>query len=245
MILCLFLHAKLKFWTISYKIWSLTDFECVETLIGHTGSVQSIVLLPDDVQREIIASSSSDCTIKLWETKLDEDEDEWFVCERTLTGHTSSVLKLVLLPGKQLMASGSQDKTIRFWDLATYGCVRVLTGNIGILRDIVILENQRMASLTWDSVQIWDLSIYECLGTLTTEYIKTLLPLPGNKLATGDDDQGTDIKIWDLSNFKCVHTLRGHENSIAQLMLLPENTIQSVSIDGTLKIWNWFFKLLF
>ena len=74
------------------------------TLKGHTDYVLSLVALPDST----LASSSSDYTIKIWDTLNGK-------LLKTLTGHTGSVTSLAVLLNNTL-ASGSGDKTIKIWD---------------------------------------------------------------------------------------------------------------------------------
>jgi WD40 repeat protein len=45
------------------KIWSLSDYECINTLIGHTGSVNDVQQL-DDI---IISTSMHDKTVRFWD----------------------------------------------------------------------------------------------------------------------------------------------------------------------------------
>jgi len=40
-----------------------------------------------------------------------------------LPGHSGPVLSVNFHPNEYLLATGSQDKTVRFWDLETFECV--------------------------------------------------------------------------------------------------------------------------
>ena len=58
------------------------------------------------------ASGSFDYTIKIWEI------DTW-KCVATLTGHESNVFGVITIKGndrKQIIASCSNDKTIKLWE---------------------------------------------------------------------------------------------------------------------------------
>ncbi|MFN9951881.1 MAG: WD40 repeat domain-containing protein, partial [bacterium] len=49
-----------------------------------------------------------------------------------MTGHTrdvSSVSSAFIASGRQLLASGSNDGTVRLWDVGSGECYRVLTGH--------------------------------------------------------------------------------------------------------------------
>jgi len=60
---------------------------------------------------QILASASYDDNIILY---VDDPSDDWFAFT-TLTGHTSTVWSLAFSPCGSLLASASDDRTIRIW----------------------------------------------------------------------------------------------------------------------------------
>jgi guanine nucleotide-binding protein subunit beta-2-like 1 protein len=51
------------------KVWSLTEFRCLETLKGHTGTVNSVAVSPDG---SLCASGGKDGKAKLWDLSRSE-----------------------------------------------------------------------------------------------------------------------------------------------------------------------------
>ena len=81
------------------------------------------------------------------------------VWDGVLKGHTDWVFSVAPLEGGKL-ASGSGDKTIRIWDLATGACERVLEGHTDTVYSVVPLEGGRLASASADdTIRIWDLPL--------------------------------------------------------------------------------------
>ncbi|AFZ13498.1 WD40 repeat-containing protein [Crinalium epipsammum PCC 9333] len=76
-------------------------------LEGHDNYVISVSFSPDG---KTLASSSADCTIKLWDVETGKEI-------RTLTGHEDSVSSVSFSPDGKTLASGSSDKTIKLWDI--------------------------------------------------------------------------------------------------------------------------------
>lgn len=85
-------------------------------MTGHSDSVNSVSFSPDG---EIIASGSSDKTIKLW--KKDG------VPSTTLIGHKGAVTSVNFSPDGKTLASASKDGKVILWnlqldDLLALGC---------------------------------------------------------------------------------------------------------------------------
>lgn len=68
-----------------------------------------VTFLAFNTNGNILASSSTDLTIKLWNL-------ETFNVSKTLQGHEHEVSGLSFLPGTDYLLSCSRDQSIRFWD---------------------------------------------------------------------------------------------------------------------------------
>src|SRR5438067_4470279 len=76
---------------------------------GHADHIGVIAFAPDG---RLLASGSSDNTIRLWDTATATEL-------RALKGHTRPVLSLAFARDGRVLASGSADTTIRLWDTTT------------------------------------------------------------------------------------------------------------------------------
>ncbi len=89
----------------------------INTLLGHSGYVLPLTLLPNG----FLASSSSDSTIKLWDiTKT--------YPLYSLTGHSSQINVLALI-NEDYLVSASNDQTIKLWSLSSYSIVKSWTAS--------------------------------------------------------------------------------------------------------------------
>ena len=118
----------------SIKLWDVDTGECLRTLTGHSGTVISLHLLPNN----ILASGSLDKSIKLWNVSSGE-------CIRTLNGHSEYVYALQLL-AKNKLASGSWDRSIKIWNINTGECIRTMTGHSGAVVPLKLLTHNKLAS---------------------------------------------------------------------------------------------------
>ena len=77
-------------------------------------------------------------------------------CSRTLVGHSDSVWSLQLVANNKL-ASGSEDKSIKIWNVETGVCIRTLTGHRETIYSLHLLSNNRLASETCDkAIKLWN-----------------------------------------------------------------------------------------
>jgi WD40 repeat protein len=97
----------------------------------------------------------------------------WYgMCRRVTSigcqGHDAPVCAVVFNPGGQILASVSDDRTVRLWDVQTHQCLRVLRGHQDIVRAIAFdTSGQYLASGSSDqTIRLWDVQTGECLRVL-------------------------------------------------------------------------------
>jgi hypothetical protein len=83
-----------------------------------------------------------------------------------LVGHTGLVSAVAFLPHGSRALSGSQDNTLRLWDLTTGETLRTLEGHTGSVSAVAVLaDGSRALSGSWDgTLRLWDLTNGECLA---------------------------------------------------------------------------------
>ena len=83
----------------------------------------------------------------------------------TLSGHTGLVKTLSSLPDGTSLASGSDDKTVKLWDVQTGGVVKTFYGHTGGVVSVSISADYTMiASGSYDNTtRLWNIQTEECL----------------------------------------------------------------------------------
>jgi len=186
------------------KIWEVATGYCVKTLKGHDEWVRSVIV---NEEGNLLASCSNDQTARIWH--IDKGEDVL-----TLREHTHVVECLAFSrsvkegqfgrskpePSAQLLATGSRDKTIKIWEVATGQCIQTLTGHDNWIRGVVFHpSNNFLISVSDDkSIRIWDLKQNRCLKTIQDAHAHFISCLDYNTkdphLVTGGVDDV--IKVW-------------------------------------------------
>ena len=201
-------------------------------LTGHSGWVRSIAFSPDG---EVLASASSDRTIKLWDYETGD-------CLRTYTGHQSSVYSIAFSSAGDLIVSGSGDRTVKLWDCYSDTCVKTLYGQTNEVCSVAVSsDNQTIACVSLDqTMRLWNYHHGQCLKTW---YGHTDWALPvafsSNQrlLASGSNDK--TVHLWDWHTGACLKTLQGHTDFVYTVAFSPDGQIlASGSTDSSVRLWN-------
>ncbi|MDZ8137469.1 MAG: serine/threonine-protein kinase [Nostoc sp. DedQUE04] len=162
--------------------------------------------------------------------------------QRTLTGHSSWVNSVAISPDGKTLASGSADKTIKLWNLATGKEIRTFTGHSDYVSSVAISPDGRtLASGSADNtIKLWNLATGKQTRTLTghSSWVNSVAISPdGKTLASGSED--TTIRLWNLATGKEIRTLTGHSDYVSSVAISPDGrTLASGSADNTIKVWN-------
>ncbi|MBW4634376.1 MAG: serine/threonine protein kinase [Iphinoe sp. HA4291-MV1] len=180
-------------------------------------------------------------------------------CVRTLTGHSSMVLAVAISSDGRIIASGSNDNTIKLWQLETGKLLRTLgrwfSGHSNIVRAVAFSpDGQLLASGSWDeTIKLWQVSRGKEIHTLTSygNWINSIAfsPIPPNPsyqqetymrgwmLASGGAD--STVKLWIAGIGIEINTFTGHSDSVWSVAFSPDGQLlASGSSDSTIKLWQ-------
>jgi serine/threonine protein kinase len=162
--------------------------------------------------------------------------------EKTLTGHSDSVLSAAYSSDSRYLASGSGDNTIKIWEVAKGKELRTLTGHSSRSLSVVYSPDSRyLASGSIDNtIKIWEVATGKELRTLTGHFsgVYSVVYSPdGRYLASASADN--TIKIWEVATGKELRTLTGHSDSVWSVAYSPDGRyLASGNYDNTIKIWE-------
>ena len=178
--------------------------------------------------------------------KLLSQRPEWHApwkLSRVINGHLGWVRCVAIDPvDNEWFITGSNDTTMKVWDLATGKLKTTLAGHVMTVRDVAVSDRHPyLFSVSEDkTVKCWDLEknqiirdYYGHLSGVRTVSIHPTLDL----IATAGRD--SVIKLWDMRTRIPVITLVGHKGPINQVQCTPvDPQVVSSSTDATVRLWD-------
>ena len=163
----------------------------------------------------------------------------------TYRGHTGRVNAVAWSPDSTHIASGSRDKSVRVWNVATGGNMVTYQGHTGFGASVQAViwspDGTYIASGSHDkTVQIWKASTGLHINTLRSgsDHINALAwSFDDKHIVSGSEEQ--KVYIWDTATGRVVFTYRGHSWSVKSVAYSPEGRyIVSGGEDQTVQVWN-------
>ena len=203
-----------------------------ETLNGHLGAITAVNYTPSG---ELIVTSSSDTTVRLWQASSGEEL-------RVLQGHTGQVTSVTVDPTGRMILSGAADNTIRLWDIPRADpLLELAAGDLPVQGLAIHTASGTLVSGGDDGlVRIWDLAAakeqYQLKGH-TAAVVAAAYRADANQLATIDIN-GL-VRLWDPLLRNETHQLGVQEGEARVLTYHPNNQqLISAGSDGILRTWN-------
>lgn len=169
---------------------------------------------------------------------------------RTLTGHEGGVTAVAISPGGRILASGSSDKSIKFWSLETGELLHTFPGrslwmgdgHTGRISTLVFSpDGDTLASGSDDgTVKWWDLTHRELIYTFPNHGwgISAIAFSPDAYLLACGSAEGL-IQLWDLDTEEVLGNLSAHQDTVSALVFEPDGqTLISSSYDKSIRFWD-------
>ncbi|MBN1232726.1 MAG: WD40 repeat domain-containing protein [Candidatus Coatesbacteria bacterium] len=161
---------------------------------------------------------------------------------KTLTGHNGAVYSVCISSDGRNALSGSDDTTLKYWDLSNGACLKTFYGHSSIVYSACMSRDCQYAlSGGWDkTVKYWRISDGTCLRSFTghNDAVYSVSISPDGQYALSGSADNT-IKYWKVSDGTCIRTLTGHNSYVNSICISPDGKYAlSGSDDQNIKYWR-------
>ena len=141
---------------------------------------------------------------------------------RRLQGHTASVRAVSLSPDNKQALSGSEDKTVRLWDVATGETVRTFEGHFDAVQSVAFTPDGTtgVSGGSDNQVLVWDLR----RGKKPKQALEhsaqvhaVALSADGEYVVSGTADG--DVLQWEIETGLMLWSFRGHAGAVAAVSI--------------------------
>ncbi|EFO80256.1 WD-40 repeat-containing protein [Oscillochloris trichoides DG-6] len=213
------------------RIWEtssgalVAELEQRRNLDGTSYPLYSIAFSP--TQSNLLVTSGQDALIHVWDVASGREE-------RTLFGHSNSILQLAFAPNGAFLASASSDTSIRIWDVAAGQELFSLHDHSGaVFRIAFTPDSAGLISAGYDrSIRRWDLPMVHGQAVYGVAYS------PDGRMIVSTAN-GKDLKVWDATSQALLHTFTTDEYYLINPTFSPDGqSIAAAGASGSAYLWS-------
>ncbi|MEM7129517.1 MAG: NB-ARC domain-containing protein [Chloroflexota bacterium] len=237
------------------KVWEWQKSQCTQSFNDHNGPVRDVQVSPDG---QWLATAGFDQTVQLraWsglndpsDTISGESISKNNIQQKDvyrLTGHENQIWSIAFSPDSQILASGSDDQSIRLWRLDTRKPLRILRSKLNRVWTVEFSPDSRTLVSGSDdqTLSFWDVATGRATQILegysnqiwSVDYCKRQ-----QLLASAGDDKR--IYLWSVSEEGIRNPepimLLGHTDRVRSIAFChEENLLLSGGDDHLIRLWN-------
>lgn len=217
------------------RFWEAPTGLCHRTIQYPDSQVNQLCITPD---KQFLAAAGNP-HVRLFEINSSSNQPV-----TSFDGHTHNVTSVGFQKDRKWMYSGSEDGTVKIWDIRAPGYQRDYQSKAAI--NCVALHPNQGEIISGDedgNIRVWDLTANQCTYELVPDgktAIRSIVVASDASMVLACTNRGTCF-VWKLGkgNFEALHKIDAHNTYCLKCLLSPDvKYLATTSADKTIKIWN-------
>jgi len=220
------------------RFWEAPSGICYRTIPYPDSQVNRLEITPD---KQYIAAAGNP-HIRFFEVHTNNQNPV-----TSFDGHTSNVTSIGFQREGKWMFSGSEDGTIKVWDLRASGCQREYQSGSAV--NTVTLHPNQAEIISGDqngNIKVWDLSANKMSRELTPDgeiALRSISVANDASFVVAANNKGNVFAYrlgpTDTSRFDPMQKLEAHQTYILRCQFSPDSKfLATTSADHSIKLWS-------
>ncbi|KAJ3122899.1 TOR complex subunit lst8 [Nowakowskiella sp. JEL0407] len=220
------------------RFWEALSGICLRTIQHPDSQVNKLAISPD---KRVLAAAGNP-HVRLFDVQSNNP-----VPVTSFDGHTGNVTSLGFQNAGRWIVTGSEDGTIKIWDIRAPGIQRDYELKCPVT-DVIIHPNQgELISCDQSgAMKIWDLGENSCTHELVPEEdtpLRSITMASDGSILIAANNKG-NFYVWktkrgEMTDLEAIQKVNAHGKYITKCLLSPDTRILATcSADHTVKIWN-------
>ncbi|CAG8926838.1 unnamed protein product [Penicillium salamii] len=176
-----------------------------------------------------------------WISGLSPAREEWDSMIQTFEGHSKPVSRVVFSPDNVLVASYSEDHTIKLWDTTTGTLQHTVDTMSELCHSMAFSHDGGILACGYNNgeVWLWDTATKDLKGIIKCHHRRVLsIAFSSDKLLATTGAYESPIKIWNFETAGLKLTF-SHPWPVHSLVFSPNNRLLATGCtDGSVQLWS-------